>query len=122
MACALLGAGDVFGFDVDPNAGPAARSLAERNGVADRCRFEVGGFELLGGRAPHEGLVANLYADLLQEEARRLARSLAPGGWFLCSGIARRHLPGTLHAFGEAGLRVGREARSGGLVHRRRPA
>ena len=40
VSAALLGAGEVVGFDHDPNTVPFATDLARRNHVDDRCRFE----------------------------------------------------------------------------------
>ncbi len=114
VGAALLGVPQVFGFDVDPNARGAARELARRNGVGQRCRFETGGFELLREESvPFDALVANLYADLLQAQAPLMVERLSPGGRFLCSGIAAHRLEATLEALAAAGLEPERRARSG---------
>ena len=73
VAARLLGADEALGFDVDPHARRYAAQLAARNGV-DACEFRTGGFECLTDRdVDFDGLVANLYSDLLQEHAAALA-------------------------------------------------
>jgi ribosomal protein L11 methyltransferase len=92
VASVLLGADRAFGFDLDPNAQPYAEALALENGVADRCRFVTGGFEeLRDAQAPFDGVLANLYADVLCSEMPRLQAALRPGGWFAWSGCEARH-------------------------------
>jgi ribosomal protein L11 methyltransferase len=107
VAAALFGAREVVAFDVDPNAEPNARELAERNGVLDRCRFATGGFELLPVRErPFDGLVANIYSDVLQQHAADFRACLRPGGWFALSGCPAQHAEATEHALRAAGLLV----------------
>ena len=109
-AAALLGAGEVFGFDIDPNSPVAASRLAERSGVSDRTTFVAGGFERVDqGRPPFDGLLANIYADVLQAEARTMADALRPGGWFLLSGCLDEHAPATRPVLEAAGLWIERE-------------
>ncbi len=111
VAACLLGAREVLAFDVDPASVRAARELAERNGVAARCRFEEGGFECLAAAGPRsfDAVLANLYADLLQEYAGAMAAALAPGGWFAFSGCSAPNAPATRAALGAAGLALARE-------------
>jgi ribosomal protein L11 methyltransferase len=107
VAAALCGAREAVGFDSDPHALPYARELAAENGVAQRCRFEVGGFELLPALgAPFDGLCANLYADLIEAHARDLARALRAGGRFAVSGCVRDKRASVESALEAAGLRV----------------
>ena len=107
VAAALHGAGEVVAFDIDPNAEPNARDLAERNGVADRCRFATGGFELLPVRErPFDGLFANIYSDVLQLHAPDFRDCLRPGGWFALSGCPAQHAEATDRALLAAGLSI----------------
>lgn len=109
VASLLLGAASAFAFDNDPTALAYARELSERNGVAARCELRAGGFELLAGRdAEFDGVLANIYADLIREHARDLARTLRPGGWFVFSGCAVAHRPATTAALAQAGLTLER--------------
>jgi ribosomal protein L11 methyltransferase len=105
VSCALLGAGEARGFDLDPNALPYAEALARDNAVGDRCKFATGGFEVLGEAAKtFDGVLANLYADVLCAELGRLGRVLRPGGWFALSGCESRHAPRVLDAIARCNL------------------
>lgn len=107
VAAAQFGASVVVAFDVDPNAEPNARDLAERNGVADRCRFATGGFELLPVRErPFDGLLANIYSDVLQLHAPDFRDCLGPGGWFALSGCPAQHAEATDRSLDAAGLTI----------------
>ena len=107
VAALVLGAGEVFGFDVDPASAKAAAELAGHNGVAARARFATGDFALLElERASFDGACANIYHDVLCAHARDLARVLRPGAWFLASGCSREHATAVARAFAEAGLEV----------------
>ncbi len=89
VAAVLLGAEDALGFDIDPDAKPYADALARDNGVAARCEFRTGGFEVM---APADGrfdaVLANLCADVIGAGVSRLTLALRPGGWFVFSGCA----------------------------------
>ena len=107
VACALLGAGSARGFDVDPNARPYAEALARGNGVLDRCEFRTGGFEAMGDPADtFDGVLANIYADVLCAELPRIERALRPGGWFALSGCESRHAPLVLETLSRGDLRL----------------
>lgn len=114
VAAVLWGARAAFGFDVDPNAVPYAQALAEDNGVAARCRFAVGGMELLElEREPFDALFANLYADLILAHADELARALRPGARFAVSGCVRARRSEVESALAAAGLEVRARAERG---------
>jgi len=109
VASALLGADRALGFDIDPSAIPYAVELAERNGVADRCEFRVGGFECLRpDDAGFDGVLANIFADLIAAHVPDMARRLRPGGWFAFSGCVVSKRPATLAAIEASGLLVER--------------
>jgi ribosomal protein L11 methyltransferase len=107
VAACLLGAASSLGFDVDRHARPHAEHLAAENAVASRCRFLTADFEVLAREpGPYDVVLANLYSDLVQAHARRLARILSPTGWFAFSGCPREHLDATLAALGRTSLAV----------------
>ncbi len=107
VAAALLGAARCLGFDVDPESEPEADALAGANGVAERCEFRRGGFEVLTHRdVAFDLVVANLYADLLQDVACDLGSRLRPGGGFVFSGCAADKAAATRAALAPAGLWV----------------
>jgi len=103
----MFGAHSALGFDLDPNARPYAQALARDNGLADRCEFLEGGFELLEPRpAAFDVVVANIYSDVLQAHAVDIARCLRPHGWFALSGCPLQHAPPTIAAVLSAGLAI----------------
>ncbi|MCY2959945.1 MAG: 50S ribosomal protein L11 methyltransferase [Planctomycetota bacterium] len=107
VAAAQFGAREVVAFDIDPNAEPNARDLAERNGYGATCRFSTGGFELLPVRErPFDALLANIYSDVLQLHAADFRSCLRPGGWFALSGCPAQHAEATDHALTSAGLTI----------------
>lgn len=107
VAATMLGAESALGFDIDELARPAGNRLARDNGVGAACTFLEAGFECLEERpGPYDGVIANIYAAIIQEQAATLAASLAPGGWFLFSGCAAMHREPTERAIEAAGLRI----------------
>lgn len=117
VAAARLGAARTLGFDIDPASHVSARELAEDNGVGDRCTFRMGDFSAVEpGEGPFDVVLANIYADVLQAEARSLASLLSPGGWFCFSGCRVDHRDATVPALEGAGLEVREERRRGRWV------
>lgn len=105
VAARLLGADYAFGFDIDERSAPEGQALAERNGINSGLRLAHGGFELLQGVVdPYDVVLANIYADVLQDHAKTLFAALRPGGQWAFSGIHERHLDGTLEHLGSSGF------------------
>ena len=114
VAGARLGARSALGFDVDPSAVRCAQELARENGVSERCEFRPGSFEVLAeGDGPFDGVLANLYADLIQAHARDLRACLRPGGWFVLSGCTVQSEETTRNAISAAGLHLEETRRIG---------
>ena len=105
VAAVLLGASEAQGFDLDPNSRPAAAELASANGVGASCRFDTAGFDDPSAGA-FDVVCANIYADVLQEQAGWLAERLTRSGVLIASGCALRHRDATRAAFETTGLRV----------------
>ena len=82
IAAARLGAVDVLGTDIDPQAIAASRANAASNGA--RARFELP--DHLPQRT-HDVVVANILANPLILLAPLLAAATAPGGRIALSGI-----------------------------------
>jgi len=85
IAASMLGAGEVVGVDVDPQAITAARANAARNGVTAAFvlpdalpPFAAGGFDVV---------VANILANPLVLLAPALAARVRRGGRLLLSGV-----------------------------------
>jgi ribosomal protein L11 methyltransferase len=87
LSAALLGLGDVIGFDHDPEAVQVSGENAALNGLAGRVKFLAG--DLAGGLKgrPADLLLANIQADVLMRFARELTGAVAPGGELVLSGI-----------------------------------
>ncbi len=87
LSAALLGFGEIVGFDNDPEAIRVSEENAVANGLAGRVRFFAD--DLVGGLAgrPADLVLANIQADVLMRFARELTGAVAPGGVLVLSGI-----------------------------------
>ena len=87
VSALLLGAKSAWGVDIDPDALADSRDNATRNGV-ESAYWTVSPEDL-----PHDFqadvVVANLFADALEELSARLMQLVRPGGWIALSGILR---------------------------------
>lgn len=114
VAAVKLGARSALGFDIDPNSPPGAAALAAHNGVEARCEFRLGDFSVLGpADSAFELVLANLYADVLQDLAGELAARLGAGGALVASGIPSAKLAPTRAALQDQGLVLERELARG---------
>ena len=86
IGAALLGAEEITGVEIDPDAVEVARENAAQNGLADRISIRQGDLtEGLDLQA--DIIVANLMADLVMLLADSCREHLAEGGVFISSGI-----------------------------------
>jgi len=70
---------DVWGLDVSPVAIAQARDLAARNGVGDRCRFDVVDLDDgLPAGSPVDVILCHKFRDRRLDQA--IIERLAPGG------------------------------------------
>ncbi len=107
VSAVLFGAGRALGFDVDPNAKPYADALARENGVVSRCDFRSAGFEVLDDPSEaFDGVLSNIYADVIGAELPRLVRALAPGGWFAFSGCTEARASLLVETISRSDLRI----------------
>lgn len=93
-----LGAVQVVGVDIDPQAIEAAR----RNSAANRCNIEVYLPEQFAAMAPparFDIVLANILAGPLTLMARLLTDRVAPGGTLVLSGILRRQAKHVMAAY-----------------------
>lgn len=94
IIAALLGAEQVVGIDIDPNAADIAARNAARNGVAaERCSFFAGNvltdqalIDRLSGQKA-DLVVANIVADVIIALCDIVPSLLREGGIFMTSGI-----------------------------------
>jgi len=89
IAAALLGAGDVQAFDIDPQALIATRDNALVNGVDNIVQVH----EKEASLPPEADVVlANILAGTLVELAPRLCGLLRPGGQLVLAGILKQQV------------------------------
>lgn len=102
LSAAILGAGEVAAFDLDPEAVRVSHENAFLNGLAGRVRFEVAG--LADGLAgpPADLVLANIQADVLVRHAPVLLGAVAPGGELVLSGILAAEGAGVRAVFAAA--------------------
>ncbi len=82
IAAKKLGAGDVVGIDIDPQAVQASRDNAERNGAAIHFALPDA-----APRAQYDVVIANILSNPLRVLAPALAASVRPGGRIVLSGV-----------------------------------
>jgi ribosomal protein L11 methyltransferase len=84
IALAKLGVQDIWAVDTDPTARAVATANAAANGVAMQVHVLSDVAEIAGS---FDLVVANLYADLLEALAPRLAERLRADGTLIVSGL-----------------------------------
>jgi ribosomal protein L11 methyltransferase len=107
LAAAQLWSGPVLAVDNDPAAVRVARENVALNGLVGRIRvIRSDGFAAAGlrSRAPFDLVMANMLAGPLISLAPALARSLAPGGRAILSGLMTDQAPEVLEAHKRQGL------------------
>ena len=85
ISALVLGAKDAWGIDIDPDALHESRANAARNRVEERYRSCLPGGILSDFQA--DVVVANLFADSLEDLCFELVRLTRPGGYLALSGI-----------------------------------
>jgi len=87
LSAALLGFGEIFGFDNDPEAVRVSEENAAANGLSGRVHFAAA--DLTTGLAGRQAdvVLANIQADVLMRFAAELVAAVAPGGSLILSGI-----------------------------------
>jgi 2-polyprenyl-3-methyl-5-hydroxy-6-metoxy-1,4-benzoquinol methylase len=120
---------NVHGVDVSPVALRAARDMAARQGVADRCRFEVADLDAgLPAGLPADVVVCHLFRDVRLYHA--IIQRLSPGGLLAMAVLSEvdqgpgpfRAAPGELRsAFGALSILADGEAGGTAWLLARRP-
>lgn len=85
LVAARLGAAEVVGVDIDPEAVAVAHEILAANGAPRAVRCEVGGIETVAGA--WDGIVVNIESGFIAARADELAARLVPGGLLLVSGL-----------------------------------
>lgn len=92
IAAAKLGYASVQAFDNDPASVKVSRANVRRNRVQDRVsprRQDLTRLPLTSARK-YDVICANLTADLLASQAKKIATRLRPDGHLIVAGILRR--------------------------------
>jgi ribosomal protein L11 methyltransferase len=87
IAARKLGAGETFACDFDPFAVAAAARNAERNHTPDILTKEQDVLKWKPRKKGYDVVLANLFSTVLIEAWPVIAKSLAPGGDLIVSGI-----------------------------------
>lgn len=111
LAAKKFGARDVIAIDFDAGAIGTAKANARANGIRG-IEFAVADALTFRARGKFQIVSANLYSELLAEVLPGIARSLAPHGCAILSGVLRKQESAVQRALARAGLRT--------LVTRRR--
>ncbi len=94
IAALVLGACHATAVDIDPKAVEVAYENARLNGIG-RDRYTVRAGDILTdraltaelGRETYQVILSNIVADVIIPLSPLAAALMAPGGWFLCSGV-----------------------------------
>lgn len=109
MAAAAIWPDPVIASDIDPVAVEVARANVAANGLEGRVAcVEAAGFghPALAARAPYDLVFANILKGPLIALASDMARSVAPGGVAILSGILVAQADEVAAAYAEAGFSV----------------
>lgn len=105
IAACLLGAGEVLGIDIDPEAVKSGRENVEINGLSGKARIEQG--DLTKGIDFRSNLLlANLMADLVKILSKDAGKHLLPGGIYISSGILTELAESVTLAITQAGFEI----------------
>jgi ribosomal protein L11 methyltransferase len=113
ISAAKLGYKPVHAVDIDGDAVRIARANARANGVGKAIRFAHKDLSVLAGsvRSAYSVVCANLLANVLIAENRRLAGLLRPGGLLVVAGILSSEFHEVQRAYEAVGLRLVRSRR-----------
>jgi ribosomal protein L11 methyltransferase len=106
IAAVQLGASHALALDLDPDAVRAARDNADRNGVGDRVRVELGSLEAWDG-ADHDLILANLLGPALVTLAPAFGRVAAARARLVLGGLLVHEVSPVVGAFAPQGFGPG---------------
>lgn len=107
IAAAKLGASSVLALDIDSRAVAVARSNVQANGVAGLVAVEEGSLPRgeSAGRS-FDLVMANIVAEVIEELAHSLARSLKADGVLIAGGIVGKRLDVVVGRLEHAGVGI----------------
>ena len=104
IAAAKLGAGSVFGLEIDSAAVGVAKRNVRCNGMQHTVRIAQGSVPNPEARAgSYDIAVANISAKVVSEMAEELAKAVRPGAKIIASGILTDNKGGVIQALASAG-------------------
>ena len=113
IAAALLGASEVLGVEIDPDAVAIAQENLALNHVEQIASAQYGDLTK-GIDFKADVIVANLMADLVVMLSQDVAEHLLPGGRYISSGILTEKMPEVVDAMRALGFAV-MEVREDGM-------
>jgi ribosomal protein L11 methyltransferase len=113
IAARKLGCGEAFACDFDPFAVAVARRNAERNGTPEIQVKQQDVLEWKPRVMGHDVVLANIFSTVLIQAWPVIARSLAPGGDLIVSGILHSQAWDVFTAAAAEGLGFTRVIRKG---------
>lgn len=115
IAAARLGFSPVVAIDFDPDAICTAKINAQTNGLLNKISFSVQDLTCLPARTTkkYPVICANLIADLLIREHKRITARMAPNGRLILAGILNREFSSVNHIYAKAGLKLISSQRKG---------
>ena len=126
VAAAKLGAGTVLGIDIEEESVRATLENAQANGVADKIESHLGSlsslqsFDFAQDESPvsvFQLTVANIIAPIIiRLLGEGLAKTLAPGGTLIISGILEEQIESMTTALSESGWSILEQRQSGDWV------
>ena len=108
IVAAKVGAGKVFGSDLDPNAVEVAKENVEKNGVADKMSIYFGDLTEIDAYQGQKAdvIVANIIADVIILLSKNVGQFLKDQGTFISSGILRERRADVEKALIENGFEI----------------
>ncbi|MBD3219583.1 MAG: methyltransferase domain-containing protein [candidate division Zixibacteria bacterium] len=84
---AMLGASEILGLDIDPEAVPNALENAEMNNISDVFEAKTGSMEQVDKKDYYDIVISNLIYDGIVKLFDEFMTALKPGGRMILSGI-----------------------------------
>lgn len=109
ISAAGLGFGEVFGFDLDPEAVRISRENLRLNGLEGRAHFRVG--DLAEGLPERSAdiVLCNISAEVVSGNAETLVRALRLAGTLAVSGTLAWEIDRVAHCLSAVAVTVGRK-------------
>ena len=104
ILCAMRGAAQVNGIEIDPGAYENALENVSLNGQADRVRLHCGNASLLPSMPRADLFIANINRNIITGDLAAYVSSLKPGATMLLSGFYEADIPVIMEVAAPLGL------------------